>query len=91
MTTAPLPPDQLALFERLVRIEAKLDASHSQDADHETRLRTLETERHPDHDTRLNDHETRLRRVERSVWIAAGVCSGVGGVLGSIVGPLLGQ
>jgi hypothetical protein len=93
MTTGPvqIPPGDLALLERLIRIETKLDDSRSSDADHETRIRALEQERHPDHERRLNDHETRLRRVERSVWIAAGACAAAGGVVGSIVGPLLGQ
>ena len=89
-TPAPFAPDQLALLERLIRIETKLDDSRNYDADHETRIRQLESERHPDHESRLNDHETRLRRVERSVWIAAGVAAGAGGLLGSIVGPLIG-
>jgi hypothetical protein len=35
-------PDELALFERLVRIEAKLDSNSGTHADHETRIRKLE-------------------------------------------------
>lgn len=91
MTAAAIPPSELALLERLIRIETKLDDSRSADADHENRIRQLESERHPDHETRLGDHETRLRRVERSVWIAAGACAAAGGVVGSIVGPLIGH
>lgn len=95
MTTVPIPggvpADQIALLERLIRIETKLDDSHNSAADHEVRIRALEAERHPDHETRLNDHENRIRRVERSVWIAAGACAAAGGVLGSLVGPLIGQ
>lgn len=35
-------PDELLQFERLVRIETKLDAYNTSNADHETRLRRLE-------------------------------------------------
>lgn len=91
MTTGPIAADQLALLERLIRIETKLDDSNRYDADHETRIRQLESERHPDHESRLTDHETRLRRVERSVWIAAGAAAAGGGLLGSFLGPLIGN
>jgi hypothetical protein len=93
VTAQPLPPssDPIGLLERLIRIETKLDSSHASDADHEARIRALESERHPDHEQRLNDHETRLRRAERSLWIAAGAAAAGGGILGSIVGPLIGQ
>lgn len=85
------PSVEGVVLERLIRIETLLTTVHSQDADHEARIRALEGERHPDHELRLNDHETRLRRAERSLWIAAGFAAAGGGVLGSIVGPLLGQ
>lgn len=93
MTVPAVPPGDglLALLERLIRIETKLDDSHTSSADHEARIRALESERHPEHQVRLNDHETRLRRVERSVWVAAGACAAAGGVLGSILGPIIGQ
>lgn len=81
----------MIVLERLIRIEQLVNPLHTQDADHEARLRALEGERHPDHELRLNDHETRLRRAERSLWIAAGAAAAGGGILGSIVGPLLGQ
>lgn len=81
----------MIVLERLIRIEQLVNPLHTQDADHEARLRALEAERHPDHELRLNDHETRLRRAERSLWIAAGAAAAGGGILGSIVGPLLGQ
>jgi hypothetical protein len=79
------------VLERLVRLETNLDVSTSSYADHfadhEARLRALEREKGPGaHD----DHETRIRRLERSWWRLTGAAAAVGGVLGSIVGPLLG-
>lgn len=38
----PSPDPDLAQFERLVRIETKLDAYNTSSADHEMRLRRLE-------------------------------------------------
>jgi hypothetical protein len=86
-----IPQHDPNVLERLIRIETKLDDSRHSDADHEARIRALEAERHPDHESRLNDHETRLRRAERSLWIAAGAAAAGGGVLGSMLGPLINQ
>lgn len=36
-------PEDLGLFERLIRIETKLDSYNDNSSDHETRLRALET------------------------------------------------
>lgn len=60
--------DLVALLERLVRIETKLDLSN----------RT--------HD----DHETRIRRLERTIWIATGFAAAAGGVAGQLAGHLFG-
>lgn len=89
MTAMPTPPDQLALLERLIRIETKLDDSRTDFNDHESRIRQLEAERNPTLDHRVSDHETRLRRVERSIWMASGVVGLTGAVLGSVLGPLI--
>lgn len=60
-------PDDLALFERLVRIEAKLDHNSGTHA----------------------DHETRLRKLERSIWIATGFAAALGGVAGQLAALLM--
>lgn len=84
-----MPAEQIpGLVERMIRIETKLDVSNANYQDHENRIRALETDNTPGGH---GDHETRIRRLERSVWIAAGVAAASGGILGSIVGPLIGQ
>lgn len=42
MTPGTPTPDDFAQFERLVRIETKLDTFNTSSADHETRIRRLE-------------------------------------------------
>lgn len=37
------------------------------------------------------DHENRIRRLERAVWIAAGVAAAVGSTAGSILSTALGH
>lgn len=78
--------DQLALFERLIRIEAKVDVSITNAAGHEGRIRSLEIELTPGGH---QDHETRIRRMERSLWLLAGAAAAGGGIVGSLVGPLI--
>ena len=39
--------------------------------------------------TRVEDHETRIRKVERAVWIAAGVASAGGGGIGAIASSFI--
>lgn len=80
--------DDLALFERLIRIETKLDVANGSQLDHEGRIRTLEQDNTPGGHT---DHESRLRRLERSAWLLAGAAATGGGILGSIVGPYIPQ
>ena len=67
INSGPLAPEKamdLATFERLVRVEAKLDAmADRKGADH------LEFT----HD--IADHETRLRALERVWWRAAGIAA----------------
>ena len=84
--TPPQPVDELALFERLIRIETKLDAANTYQVDHEGRIRALENDNTPGGHL---DHENRIRRLERSVWIAAGAAAAGGGVIGQILAPLL--
>lgn len=90
MTTGPIPmqPTDLGMLERLIRIEAKLDESRSSETDHEARIRALEQDNTPGGHT---DHETRIRRLERSVYIIAGAAAAGGGIVGSILGPLIGH
>lgn len=93
MTTGPIPNmnqsgDQLALFERLIRIESKADVVIAQQTGHEGRIRALEIEYTPGGH---QDHETRIRRIERSVWLMAGAAAAGGGIVGSILGPLIGN
>lgn len=88
MTTTPIPADQLALLERLIRIETKLDESRTSETDHESRIRTLEQDNTPGGH---QDHETRIRRLERSVYLIAGAAAAGGGIVGSILGPLIGH
>lgn len=92
MTTAPVPipppSHDFALLERLIRIETKLDESRGAETDHEARIRTLEQDNTPGGH---QDHETRIRRLERSVWVMAGAAAAGGGIVGSIVGPLIGH
>lgn len=96
-----------ALIERLIRIETKLDVNNATQLDHEGRLRSLETDNTPgghlDHETRLrrledevppgsrNDLETRVRRNERALWVIAGAAAAGGGIVGSILGPIIGN
>lgn len=87
MTTMPVSADQIALLERLIRIETKLDDSNRSDLDHEARIRALEADSHPGGH---QDHESRIRRLERSVWVAAGAAAAGGGLIGQLVAPMIG-
>ena len=75
-----------ALIERLVRIETKLDLGNSQYADHELRIRDLERDNVTGGHA---DHELRIRRVEKSLWLLAGASAAGGGLVGSMVAPVL--
>lgn len=90
MTVGPIPmqPSDIALLERLIRIEAKLDESRGAETDHEARIRALEQDNTPGGH---QDHETRIRRLERSVYLIAGAAAAGGGIVGSIIGPLIGN
>jgi hypothetical protein len=75
------------LIERMIRIETKLDVARENHSDHEMRIRTLEVDNvQGGH----QDHETRLRRVERSIWLIAGAAAAGGGLVGSVIGPMIG-
>lgn len=86
-----------AVRDRLVVVETKLDmvlrqldGSHS---DHEARIRALEQRvdpPHAEHADRLVDHESRLRRLERTVWLAAGAAAAAGAGLGTFVASAFG-
>jgi hypothetical protein len=79
--------DAIALLERLVRIETKIDVSHQTHADHEDRIRTLEAS----HDPKAHeDYESRLRRLERALWLVTGAAAVTGGVVGQVGTRLLG-
>jgi len=82
-----LPAEQTpALIERMIRIETKLDVFNQNGADHESRIRVLETDNTPGGH---QDHEGRIRRLERSVWLAAGAAAAGGGIVGQIIAPLI--
>lgn len=76
------------VIERLIRIETKVDVSNDRSIDHEGRIRALETDNTPGGH---HDHESRIRRLERSAWLLAGAAAAGGGIVGSLVGPLLGN
>lgn len=80
------PADELALFERLVRIETKLDSFNSTVAEHGERIRQLETDNTPGGH---QDHESRLRRLERNMWLLAGAAATGGGVASQLLAPLI--
>lgn len=66
-------------------LDGKVEQALRQTADHEARMRTLETQaaQSADHEVRIKnledtvapiaDHKTRLPAVERKVWMAAGI------------------
>jgi len=65
--TPTATPDDFAQFERLVRIETKLDLANNNHA----------------------DHEARIRKLERTVWVASGAAATVGGTLGTLLAQFL--
>jgi len=78
-------------LERLVRIETKLDYMtdtfrslekrlDSQDVKIETVEKSI-----PD-----QDHETRIRKIERAMWIVAGLAAAGGGTAGGLVSQIFG-
>jgi hypothetical protein len=81
-----MTPQPSSEFERLVRIETKLDVFNQSYVDHEARIRALESDNTP------GGHldETRIRRLERSMWLAVGAGATGGGLIASVVGPLIG-
>ena len=88
MTAVP-QPGELALLERLIRIETKLDDARLDQADHEQRIRQLETpHQHHGLDVRINDHENRLRGLEKFRWQLVGAYA-VAGVLSGVAGSLV--
>lgn len=80
------PADELALFERLVRIETKLDGFNGTVAEHGERIRSLEQDNMPGGHA---DHESRIRRLEKSLWIAVGCAAAGGGAVGTFLAPLV--
>lgn len=84
-----MTPD--AVRDLLIEIKTRLDIALMQQADHETRIRTVE-QRKPDPDAetaaKLADHETRIRAVERARWLLVGGAVAAGGVAGKLAGFL---
>jgi hypothetical protein len=78
MTANPQMPSE-PVIERLVRIETKLDVANDTHTGHEHRSDAIHL-----------DHETRIRRLERSVWLAAGAAAAIGGGAGALLAPLIG-
>jgi cell division protein FtsX len=68
----PAAAFDLASFERLVRVETKLDASlHTKAADHAAIIDDL------------RDHEHRIRGLERVWWKTAGIAAGISALIAS--------
>lgn len=71
--------DKLSSLDlRLAEISVTLQSIPPRLADHETRLRELESATDVQHrlaegERRLTDHETRVRGIERRIWTAVGV------------------
>ena len=38
----------------------------------------------------LQDHEVRIRRLEKAVWVAAGIATALGSTIGTALGGVLG-
>lgn len=74
------------VIERLIRIETKQDVALAQQADHEGRIRALETDNTPGGH---HDHESRIRRLERSMWLLAGAGTAAGALAGTLGGSII--
>ncbi len=76
-------PVDMASFERLIRVETKLDTViESKTTDHAELVKDIA------------DHEARLRLLEKMWWRTAGVASGIGALVGvgaGVVTKLVGQ
>jgi hypothetical protein len=71
----------------LIEIKTRLDVALGQLADHEARVRTVESR--PQVDARQQqDNETRLRALERTRWVLFGAAVAGGGLAGKLVGLL---
>lgn len=89
--TAPSTTEEYgALRDMMIEVKTRLDVLLAQTAtnhtDHEARIRTLEQRVDPSN----ADHETRIRKLERTVWLAAGAASAVGGALGAWMSAVAG-
>lgn len=71
-------------LERLVRIETKIDYMGDIFKSQEARITAVEN-RIPD-----PDHEARLRKLERAMWMVAGVAAAGGGTAGGLISQLFG-
>jgi hypothetical protein len=83
------------IVDRLARIDVKLDQLLARDDDHETRIRTLEqrSDSHravEDLKAEMEKLQTRVAGLERFRWLITGAAAGAGGIVGSLLGPLLG-
>ena len=91
MTTEPTPAWALPLFQLVERIDQKLDDHKVSIADHEARLRDVETtqatlasvaQAQVRLDESLVEVFQRLRNLEKKVWIAVGAITIIGFALG---------
>jgi hypothetical protein len=87
-----------AVVVTLARIETKLDGVLSQGADHESRIRKLES---IDHDARIavlekhsttsgSDIEGRLRALEKWRFVVMGALAAAGGTFGALIDKFTG-
>lgn len=91
--TAPSTTEEYgALRDMMIEVKTRLDVliaqTATQHSDHESRIRTLEQRIDPSGAS--TDHETRIRKLERTVWLAAGAASAVGGALGAWMSAVAG-
>lgn len=71
-------------LERLVRIETKIDYMGDMIKGQDSRINSVES-RVPD-----PDHEARIRKIERAMWIVAGLAAAGGGTAGGFISQILG-
>lgn len=71
-TGAALGNPELVSFERLIRVETKLDA-----------LLERRSAEHEEFAKDVHDHEMRLRTLERVWWKATGIAAVVAGIVGA--------
>lgn len=78
-------------FERLVRVETKLDMALSTHASTDGQLRDGIAKLDAQHDKDVAELDARIVRLERAMWIATGIAAAVGGAVGTGISNILGR